>query len=242
MHLAVLDPILKDSFPPVDLALRDPDGLLAVGGDLSPQRLLAAYSRGIFPWYSEGEPILWWSPDPRMVFATDRMHVSRRFARWLRGCDWRISADQAFTDVMQACAEPRPHQPTTWISADMVSAYTRLHELGHAHSLEIRDPDNALIGGIYGIAIGRMFFGESMFSRRSNASKLALLALAHVLQDWDIPLIDAQVTSDHLSRLGAFEMPRGEFCTRIATLVSAPAPRESWAERASTLSPRDLLR
>src|SRR5690606_35144555 len=124
--------------------------------DLSPQRLLAAYAQGIFPWYSRGEPILWWSPDPRCVFATDRIHVSRRFARWLRGCDWRIGADEAFADVMRACAAPRPTQPTTWIDDDMLAAYTRLHALGHAHSVEVRDASGELVGGLYGVAIGRM--------------------------------------------------------------------------------------
>lgn len=229
IRLPFLDATLPDRFPAVEHALREPDGLLAAGGDLSPQRLLAAYARGIFPWYSRGEPILWWSPDPRCVFATDRVHVSRRFARWLRGCDWRIGADHAFAEVMRACAEPRPTQPTTWIDADMLTAYTRLHELGPAHSVEVRDASGELVGGLYGVAIGRMFFGESMFSRRENASKVALLALARVLDGWNMPLLDAQVSSGHLFRLGAFEMPRNEFCARVAELAALDATEESWA-------------
>jgi leucyl/phenylalanyl-tRNA--protein transferase len=242
IRLPFLDTKSPDEFPPVEHALREPDGLLAAGGDLSPQRLLAAYAQGIFPWYSRGEPILWWSPDPRCVFATDRMHVSRRFARWLRGCDWRIGADEAFADVMRACAAPRPTQPTTWIDTDMLAAYTGLHALGHAHSVEIRDASGELVGGLYGVAIGRMFYGESMFSRRANASKLALLALARAMHRNDMPLLDAQVASAHLFRLGAFEMPREAFRSRIRALTArAPMPFADWRTALAAPAPAELL-
>src|SRR5215468_6190433 len=168
-------------FPPIERALREPNGLLAAGGDLSAERLLDAYRHGIFPWYSEGEPILWWSPDPRMVFATDRVHVSTRLRRWLRRCDWRIGADCAFATVVRACAAPRRGRAGTWITRDMFEAYRRLHELGHAHSIEVRDPGGRLVGGIYGVAVGTMFFGESMFSAATNGSKVALIALCRGL-------------------------------------------------------------
>jgi len=230
-------PILRagnpEPFPPAESALREPDGLLAAGGDLSPQRLLDAYRHGIFPWFSEGEPILWWSPDPRMVLATDKVHISTKLKRWLRQCDWTIRADRSFATVMRACAAPRPTQPTTWITEAMLSAYQQLHELGHAHSVEVHDADDRLVGGIYGIAIGRMFFGESMFSAASNGSKVALIGLCSVLNDWNFPLLDAQVTSAHLQRMGAFEMPRKAFVSRVHACCAQPGPplacwREDW--------------
>src|SRR3954468_22759304 len=180
-------PILRagplEPFPPVESALTDPDGLLAAGGDLSPARLLAAYRLGIFPWYSRGQPILWWSPDPRTVFDTAKMHVPRRLARFLRQCGWALTADTAFETVVRACAAPRAKQRGTWLDPEMRTAYQRLHALGHAHSVEAWD-GAALAGGIYGVAIGRMFFGESMFSATENGSKVALLALARVLCAW----------------------------------------------------------
>ncbi|HST26733.1 MAG TPA: leucyl/phenylalanyl-tRNA--protein transferase [Rudaea sp.] len=215
----------------MESAFREPDGLLAAGGDLSPERLLDAYRHGIFPWFSHGQPILWWSPDPRTVFATDRVHVSSRLRRWLRQCDWTIHADGAFADVVRACAEPRPHQPTTWISAEMFDAYCRLHELGHAHSVEVRAESGRLVGGIYGLAIGRMFFGESMFSASTNGSKVALIGLCRVLREWGFALLDAQVASPHLTTLGAFEMPRSEFVARVAKACAEPLPAENWRER-----------
>lgn len=241
VRLAVLDPAQPTRFPPVASALRDPDGLLAAGGDLSPERLLAAYAHGIFPWYSQDEPILWWSPDPRTVFKSAAIHVPRRLARWLRGCNWTVGADQAFTEVMQACGEPRRSQPTTWIMPDMVAAYVRLHALGHAHSVEVRDAAGDLVGGLYGVALGRMFFGESMFSRRDNASKLSLIALAQVLAHWEMPLIDAQIASSHLTSLGAFVMPRAQFVAQVATLVAMPPPSQGWPEVFATLRPAKLL-
>lgn len=227
-------------FPPVESACRQPDGLLAFGGDLRPARLLAAYARGIFPWYSAGQPILWWSPDPRMVLATHGPHVPRRLQRWLKTCTWSIHADGDFAEVVRACAQPRHCGNGTWITAEMFSAYCRLHELGHAHSLEIRDGVE-LVGGIYGVAIGRMFFGESMFSRRDHASKLALLALCHGLASMGFPLLDAQVSSDHLRSLGGREMPRKAFCVEVADLTQRPPWRGIWVEHFNAIKPLDLI-
>jgi leucyl/phenylalanyl-tRNA--protein transferase len=221
-------PILRagqlEAFPPVESALREPDGLLAAGGDLSMPRLLEAYRHGIFPWYSEGEPLLWWSPDPRTVFATDRIHVASRLRRWLRHCDWTIRADTQFAAVMQACAGPRRGQRGTWITPAMLSAYRALHDAGHAHSVEVFDGDGTLAGGIYGVALGRMFFGESMFSARTNASKVALLALCRGLCGWGFRLLDAQVASPHLQSMGAFEMPRGEFIAHVSAACAESGP------------------
>lgn len=239
IRIPILLPGSDEAFPPVESALRDPNGLLAAGGDLRPARLLQAYAQGIFPWFSPGEPILWWSPDPRMVFSTDAMHVPKRLARWLRRCDWRISADRDFTGVMRACAAPRDGQSGTWITRSMLQAYTRLHELGHAHSVEVYAGDDC-VGGIYGVAIGRMFYGESMFSRADNGSKVALLALAHCLRDWQWPLIDAQVTSAHLRTLGAIELPRSAFRRRIAGLVEQPGRIGSWRAEFESLHASSL--
>lgn len=230
MRLCVLDPSRLDPFPAVDTALEYPNGLLAAGGDLSVDRLLMAYRRGIFPWFSEGEPILWWSPDPRMVFGTDQLHVSRRLARWLRACTWTVRADTAFGEVMRACARPRPNQPTTWISEAMIDAYGRLHEAGYAHSLEVYAGDD-MVGGIYGVAIGQMFFGESMFSAVSGGSKVALLALCHVLREWGWPLLDAQVESDHLQTLGAQSVPRRDFIVAIDELATRPDRIGNWRDQ-----------
>ncbi|MBA8886030.1 leucyl/phenylalanyl-tRNA--protein transferase [Dokdonella fugitiva] len=227
------------TFPAVERALAEPDGLLAAGGDLAPARLLSAYRRGIFPWYSDGQPILWWSPSSRTVFDTEAMHIPRRLARWLRSCDWRIHADTAFVDVMRACAAPRRHEHGTWITDDMLAAYATLHALGHAHSVEAWDGDQ-LVGGIYGVAIGRMFYGESMFSGATNGSKVALLALCRAMRDWGWPLLDAQVASDHLFTLGAREMPRAGFCAKVDALVRLPAHDGSWRERFPRLDPADL--
>jgi leucyl/phenylalanyl-tRNA--protein transferase len=236
-------PILRagtlDPFPPVESALAEPDGLLAAGGDLSTARLLAAYRLGIFPWYSRGQPILWWSPDPRTVFETDRMHVPRRLARFLRTCAWTLEADTAFETVVRACAAPRAKQRGTWLDPDMRKAYQRLHALGHAHSVEAWDGD-ALVGGIYGVAIGRMFFGESMFSAADNGSKVALLALARVLRDRDCPLLDAQVASPHLFTLGAREIGRADFSARIAALTAQDSIEGSWRDAFPRLAPAEL--
>lgn len=227
-------------FPPVEHALREPDGLLAIGGDLSPARLLNAYRHGIFPWYSDGQPILWWSPDPRTIFRTDAVHLSTRFRRSLRRSTWQVRADSAFDAVVAACAQaPRAGQHGTWIDAEMRTAYGQLHRLGHAHSVEVFDGDR-LAGGIYGVAIGQMFFGESMFSAQSGGSKVALAALARRLREWGWPLIDAQMESDHLSSLGAESLPRDEFLQKITRLVDMPTPAGSWRQGFGAL-PAHLL-
>lgn len=216
-------------FPDPRGALREPDGLLAFGGDLSPQRLLNAYRQGIFPWYSPGQPILWWSPDPRTVFASDGVHLSRRFARQMRSLSWTITADTAFDAVVEACAHsPRRQGHGTWITPQMQRAYHDLHALGHAHALEVWDGE-AMVGGLYGVTIGQMFFAESMFSAKSGGSKVALAALAAVLREWGWPWIDAQVESPHLLRMGARTLPRDDFLARIAGQTALPASSASWA-------------
>lgn len=216
-------------FPAVDTALRDPNGLLAAGGDLSVPRLVTAYANGIFPWFSPGEPILWWSPDPRMVFHTDSVHLSSRFRRQLRRSGWIVRADTAFDRVIAACADsPRAGQRGTWISSAMRDAYCELHRQGHAHSLDVFD-GKTLVGGIYGVAVGRMFFGESMFSGVSGGSKLALAALAMFLRQHGCPLIDAQVENPHLVSLGASTMPRAEFSRRIARLRDQDPLPADWS-------------
>ena len=221
-------------FPPAETALREPDGLLALGGDLSPVRLLNAYAGGIFPWFSEGQPLLWWSPDPRMVFRTDGVRLSSRFRRSLRGSGWTLRADTRFREVIQACAaSPRPGQDGTWITGEMVEAYVALHELGYAHSIEVLDGDR-LVGGIYGVAIGRMFFGESMFSAESGGSKVALAGLAHYLGSQGWPLIDAQVENDHLLSMGAEHWPRERFLGVVREQVQMPEAPESWSGRFGT--------
>lgn len=219
-------------FPDPARALREPDGLLAFGGDLEPARLLNAYASGIFPWYSEGQPLLWWSPDPRTVFRTGAVRLSSRFRRQLRGSGWVATADTAFDEVIEACATaPRPGQDGTWITDDMLAAYRRLHRLGHAHSVEVRAPGGALAGGIYGVAVGRMFFGESMVSLASGGSKAALGALALRLHEWGWPLVDAQVPNPHLDRLGALSMPRQRFLMEVRRLVAMPEPAGPWTAR-----------
>ena len=198
------------SFPPIEQALKDPEGLLAIGGDLSPERLMAAYQEGIFPWFEEGGPILWWSPDPRMTLTPGDVRVSRSMRRLLRKRPFRISMDTAFSEVIRQCAALRQDREGTWITPGMQQAYIRLHELGHAHSVEVHEGD-ALVGGLYGVAIGPMFFGESMFSLRSNASKIAFIALARQLDAWQFRLIDCQMPTEHLESLGGRELSRGKF-------------------------------
>ena len=240
LRLPLLGEDPESPFPAASTALREPDGLLAVGGDLSPPRLLNAYRHGIFPWFSEGEPILWWSPDPRMVFRTDALRLSTRFRRTLRSSSWRVRADTCFAAVMDACARsPRPGQHGTWITSGMRAAYAALHDLGHAHSVEVLEGDT-LVGGIYGVAVGRMFFGESMFSGRSGGSKVALAALAARLGDWGWPLLDAQVESPHLRSLGAESWSRAVFLETIAGLVGVEEPPGPWTDRFGEL-PASLL-
>ena len=211
-------------FPPRSHALREPNGLLAAGGDLSIERLLEAYRRGIFPWFSDGDPILWWSPDPRMVLFPAELKISRSLAKTLRRNRFRLTADRAFGEVIDACRAPRPGQDGTWITGQMSAAYRRLHEAGHAHSVEAW-LDDELAGGLYGVALGRAFFGESMFARVTDASKVALVALVRQLARWRFGLIDCQMNTPHLASLGAREIPREDFARRLAGLVDyAPVP------------------
>jgi leucyl/phenylalanyl-tRNA--protein transferase len=213
-------------FPAVETALREPNGLLAAGGDLSPARLLDAYHHGIFPWFSPGDPILWWSPDPRMVLVPAEFKLSRSLARVIRNGGFEVRMDTAFETAMRACAAPRAGQNGTWIQEDMIAAYRALHELGYAHSVETWR-DGELVGGLYGVAIGRMFYGESMFSREANASKVALAHLARQLERRDFGLIDCQMNTPHLASLGAREIPRAEFVERLQELVNC-APVTNW--------------
>ncbi len=222
LRLTALDLARPHDFPDLASAHTHPNGLLACGGDLSTARITAAYRRGIFPWFSEGEPILWWSPDPRMVLVPSEFHATRSLAKRVRSAGWRISADSAFLPVIHACATtPREGQNGTWILAPMVSAYTRLHREGIAHSVEVWD-GHTLIGGLYGLALGRMFFGESMFSHKSDASKAALWWLCQRLGEWDFPLIDCQMHTAHLATLGAKTLPRAEFVMHVAELANQP--------------------
>ena len=205
-----------------------PDGLLAVGGDLSPQRLLLAYRLGIFPWYSAGLPILWWSPDPRLVLEPQELRVSRRLRRLLKQEIFQVTFDRAFASVIHACATvPRREQDGTWITPEMEQAYIRLHELGYAHSAESWR-DGRLAGGLYGVSLGRCFFGESMFHYETDASKAAFVILARHLQNWGFQMIDAQVTTRHLLSLGAKEVPRKVFLKKLREAVAAPTLKGKW--------------
>jgi leucyl/phenylalanyl-tRNA--protein transferase len=216
-----------DPFPAVDRALADPNGLLAAGGGLGVARLVDAYSKGIFPWFSEGDPVLWWSPDPRMVLETRAMHISRSLERRLRKPDYQVTLDQAFGDVLQECAAPRSDQPGTWLVPQMIRAYQRLHNVGLAHSVEVWI-GSELAGGLYGVGIGRMFFGESMFSRQSDGSKIALAYLNAQLARWRFPLIDCQMETAHLASLGARAIPRRQFVDAVTQLVKEAAPVGPW--------------
>jgi leucyl/phenylalanyl-tRNA--protein transferase len=218
-----------EAFPDPALALSDPDGLLAVGGDLSPTRLLYAYRHGIFPWYHGDQPILWWSPDPRAVLLPKDIHISRSLRRRMAQGGYSASFDTAFDAVMAACAGPRTGQPEggTWISPSMQAAYAALHRLGAAHSIEIWMAGE-LVGGLYGIALGRVFFGESMFSRSTDASKLALVCLARQLDAWGYALIDCQVHSEHLESLGSTLLPRRDFLALLAEHGDAAGHETSW--------------
>ena len=217
-----------DPLPPVDGALRRPNGLLAAGGGLSVPRLIEAYSRGCFPWFSEGEPVLWWSPDPRMVLFPQELHVPRSLARRMRHADFQVRADTAFGDVLDGCAAPRDHETGTWITAEMRQAYVRLHEAGLAHSVETWI-DGRLAGGLYGVAIGRAFFGESMFTRVADASKIALVTMVHTLEQHGVGLIDCQMRTEHLVRFGAREIARKDFVERVRELVAAAPAPEVWS-------------
>ena len=217
-----------DHFPPVQLALEEPNGLLAVGGDLTPERIIAAYRQSIFPWYSEGQPILWWSPNPRAVLFPEQMKVSRSLRKTLRKHLFDVTLDRDFKGVIQACAEPRSYEKETWISPEMQSAYLNLHRLGYAHSVEAWQ-NGQLVGGLYGIALGQIFFGESMFSRVSNASKVAFTYLTRQLQQWGYKIIDCQVSSDHLQSLGAIDIDRSEFLSYLESYLDEPGQPSPWA-------------
>lgn len=229
LRLPWLDPARPDQpFPPLDSALHEPNGLLALGGDLSPTRLLTAYRHGVFPWYGPGEPILWWSPDPRCVFRLDAIHVSRSLHKLLNKCDYSVTLDRGFEAVIQACAAPRAGRGGTWLTPAMIAAYIRLHHEGWAHSAEVWH-DGHLIGGIYGVALGRMFFGESMFSLAPNASKIALVWLARQLSAWSFELLDGQVGSPHLYMLGAVDLPRRRFAGMLRGALLHPDRRGRWS-------------
>ena len=223
-------PWLEDSggvFPPASQAFKEPNGLLCAGGELVPEILISAYSQGIFPWFDDDQPILWWSPDPRMVIELDAFKPSRSLRKLLRRGGFTFSLDTSFAQVIEGCAAPRNDDEGTWITGDMQNAYTALHNLGFAHSVEVWQ-NGVLVGGLYGVAIGKQFFGESMFSKVSNASKAALSTLAQQLQRWGFAMIDCQVANPHLESLGAVEIARSDFLRRIAVACSQPHAQNRW--------------
>ncbi len=230
-----LNPTDPDDFPDVSLALHDPNGLLGVGGDLSIERLLAAYQRGIFPWYSGDQPILWWSPDPRSVLFPDKLHISRSLRKTLRKHNFTITFDSAFGDVIRACSEPRTDGLGTWITDEMQQAYIRLHQTGHAHSVESW-LNGKLVGGLYGVTLGKVFYGESMFSRVSEASKVAFVCLVRQLQRWQFKLIDCQIETAYLNQFGAELIPRLDFVRLLNQCCRQPAENDSWEFDADLIS------
>lgn len=228
VRLHWLDPRDPDQpFPPAQQAMRNPNGLLAVGGDLGPQRLVRAYSQGIFPWYNPDEPILWWSPNPRAVLYPEAFHCSRSLGRSIRRADFALSMDRAFDAVLDGCGEDRAYSRGTWLGPAMKAAYRSLFELRLCHSVELWRRGH-LVGGLYGVALGRVFFGESMFSRQSDASKIALCFLCRQLAAWGFELIDCQVDSPHLQRLGAVEIPRNSFLRQLDVAQKHPAHEGRW--------------
>ena len=214
-------------FPPVDMALKVPNGLLAAGGNLQPERLLDAYRQGIFPWFSAGDPILWWSPDPRMVLFPAEFRISHSLAKTLRRGNYEVRTDTAFEQVMRACARPREGQEGTWIQEEIIAAYVRLHHMGLAHSVETW-MDGRLVGGLYGVSLGRMYYGESMFSTQTDASKIALAHLTAQLRRWNFGMIDCQMNTAHLASLGAREIPRRQFLMRLQELIHYPDDATLW--------------
>lgn len=208
-------------FPPLERALRDPNGLLAAGGDLTPDRLIQAYRHGCFPWFQDGQPILWWSPDPRTVLLPSELHVSRSLSKVMRQERYRVSFDQCFTEVIRACAAPRSYAAETWITTPMQDAYLELHKRGIAHSVEVWRGQE-LVGGLYGLAMGQLFFGESMFSRADNASKVGFATLVERLHTWGFVLIDCQMPTEHLISLGARSIPRTEFALYLKNHLDQP--------------------
>jgi leucyl/phenylalanyl-tRNA--protein transferase len=217
----------RQPFPAAQMAMRDPNGLLAIGGDLSATRLLGAYAQGIFPWYNPDEPILWWCPDPRAVLVPADFHVSRSHARRLRKRDFAVTLDTAFGAVLESCSAPRARGRGTWLGAEMKHAYQDLHERGHAHSIEVWQR-GTLAGGLYGVALGQVFYGESMFSRIDDGSKIALHYLCRQLHAWNFALMDCQIASPHLTSLGAVELPRERFLTLLRDAVTQPGRPGRW--------------
>ena len=229
LDLPRLDADPHAPFPPPGEALSVPNGLLAWGGDLQPERMLAAYRQGIFPWYTENQPILWWSPAPRCVILPHEIYLSSRTRRRYNSGCYRLTADLAFAEIMKQCAQPRENDSSTWITSDMMNAYIKLHHLGHAHSVEVWD-DSGLAGGIYGLAIGAAFFGESMFSRQVDASKIALIALCRQLVCWSFGLLDCQISNPHLLRMGAIEISRHDFESQLTELLCQAGKPGSWSD------------
>lgn len=223
------------AFPDVESSLSEPDGLLAAGGDLSTERLLAAYARGIFPWYEEGQPILWWCPDPRCILWPADLHISRRLRQQMRNSSAELRFNCSFGKVVRECAGERRSQQETWITHRMIAAYEQLHDDGWAHSIEIWD-DDELVGGLYGICIGKVFFGESMFSKKANSSKMAMLGLVTHMQSFGLELIDCQVVSRHLMTLGATVIPRSEFTDFLASACNPPVPHQDWPSRPTPIA------
>lgn len=209
------------TFPPLEKAMREPNGLLAAGGDLSADRLIQAYRHGCFPWFQEGQPILWWSPDPRTVLFPEELHISRSLSKILRQNRYQVTFDRDFTAVIQACAAPRDYADGTWITDSMQSAYLELHRRGYAHSVEVWEQDT-LVGGLYGLAIGRLFFGESMFSRADNASKVGFATLVERLKTWGFVLIDCQMPTEHLHSFGARAITRTTFADYLRQHLDQP--------------------
>ena len=224
-----------DAFPPVEMALKEPDGLLAAGGDLSRDRLLTAYRHGIFPWYEEGQPILWWSPDPRCVLKPSEFHVARRLRQYARRSSMTLTCNRDFASVISACAGERKSQQGTWITGNVHRAFVDLHSAGWAHSIEIWDRSD-LVGGVYGLSIGRVFFGESMFSARDNASKFAMLGLCSILAENDFQLLDCQVLSQHLLTLGARLMDRSDFVNCLDQHCADASQFTNWPRNAAAIS------
>ena len=218
-------------FPSPEDALDYPEGLVAAGGDLNPIRLIRAYKEGIFPWYEQGQPILWWSPNPRGLFFPRNFILHRSLKRSLRKHQWHVTYNQAFRDVMIACAEPRAYSKNTWITKEMTNAYCKLHQLNYAHSVEVWNENNALIGGIYGLSLGSIFFGESMFSRVTNGSKVALLYLCAYLDKWDYKIMDTQLPSAHLASLGGTEISRSEYLKILANVLDRDIAGDAWEKQ-----------
>ncbi len=226
--ITILDPDLNNqAFPPIERALTEPDGLLAAGGCLSSQRLMNAYYHGIFPWYNEDDPILWWSPDPRLVLFPDKIHISKSLKKALRQQPFTIRFNTDFAAVIHACSQPRDYEKNTWLNEEMQQAYIQLHQQGHAHSIEAWHQGN-LVGGLYGVTIGKIFFGESMFHTQTNASKAAFITLAQQLKEWRYEVIDCQIHSNHLVSLGAEEISRQQFSRLLNRYRQSSPRRDAW--------------